>query len=323
MWHSAMRALALCALVCGPATVLAQTYPSKPITVLVPFATGGTADIVARALSQSLSKGLGQPVIVENKGGAGGTIATGLLARAPADGHTIMVHHMGIAFNASLYDRLPYDTLRDIAPVAYVGATPNVLVVANTFSAKTIEEFLAEARAKPATINYGSGGIGSAGHLPFELLQSMTGIKLVHVPYKGSGPALTDLMSGQIQAMLLTAPAVLPHVSSNRVRALATSGARRTPALPNLPTLDEAGVKGFEYSPWYGAFAPARVPAPVLARLHSAFNTAIADPDIRQKLGQQGLEVQELTRQQFVELVQADTAKWGRLIKALGIRVAD
>jgi tripartite-type tricarboxylate transporter receptor subunit TctC len=241
-----------------------------------------------------------------------------MLARAAPDGYTLMVNHQGLAFNVSLYDKLPYDTARDIMPIAYIGATPNVLVVTNSLPVKTVGEFLAFAKSE--TVNYGSGGYGSAGHLPMAVLQSTTGIKLAHVPYKGSGPAMIDLMSGQIQAMLLTIPAVMPHIQSGKVRAIATSGLRRSPALPALPTLNEAGVKGFEYLPWYGFFAPAGTPAPIARKLHAAVNRVLSDPEIVAKLGQQGLEVHAMTREQFGEVVNQDIAKWGKIIKTLGIK---
>jgi tripartite-type tricarboxylate transporter receptor subunit TctC len=202
----------------------AGDYPSRPVTVLAPFAAGGTVDIVARLIGQRLTGELKQPFLVENRGGAGGTIATGMLAHAAPDGYTLMLQHMGLAFNASLYDKLPFDTARDVIPVAYVGATPNVLVVTDSLPVRSVADFLAYAKAHPGAINYGSGGLGSAGHLPMEVLQSATGIRLTHVPYKGSGPAITDLMSGQIQAMLLTIPAVLPHIQAGKLRAIATSG---------------------------------------------------------------------------------------------------
>ena len=288
--------------------------------MLVPFAAGGTVDIVARFLGAKLSADLGQPFVVENKGGAGGTIAAALLAKSPGDGYTLMMMHQGLAFNASLYPELPYDTLRDLAPIAYVGATPNALVLTRSLPVKTVQEFLAYARADPGRIAYGSGGIGSAGHLSVELLQSLTGTKLTHVPYKGSGPAITDLISGHIQAMLLTMPAVMPYVKGGKVRAIATSGARRSPALPELPTIAEAGVPGYEYTPWYGMFGPGTLAKPLAARLNSAVNTSLADAGIREKLAQQGLEVQSMTNDQFAGIVRADVARWGKIIRALGVR---
>lgn len=296
-------------------------YPSRPVNVLAPFAAGGTVDIVARLVGQRLSTELKQPFTVENRGGAGGTIATGMLARAAPDGYTLMLHHLGLAFNAALYDKLPFDTARDVVPVAYVGATPNVLVVTNSLPVNSVAEFLAYAKNKPGAINYGSGGLGSAGHLPMEVLQASAGIRLTHVPYKGSGPAITDLIAGQIQAMLLTIPAVLAYIQSGKLRAIATSGEKRTPALPNLPTLDEAGVKKFDYSPWYGYFAPKGTPAPILAKLHAAINKSLQDPAVAGKLAQQGLEVQPMTREQFGEIVTRDLAAWNKTIRALGVKV--
>lgn len=298
----------------------ATDYPTKPVTVLAPFAAGGTVDIVARLVGQRLTSDLKQSFIVENRGGAGGTIAAGMLARAAPDGYTLMLHHMGLAFNATLYDKLPFDTSRDIIPLAYVGATPNVLVVSNNLPAHSVAEFIAYAKSKPHAINYGSGGLGSAGHLPMEVLQSSTGARFTHVPYKGSGPAINDLMAGQIQAMLLTIPAVLPHIQAGKLRAIATSGNKRSPALPQLPTLDEGGVKGFDYAPWYGYFAPKGTPAPVIAKLHGAINKALQDPALSGKLAQQGLEVQTMSREQFGEVVTRDIAVWGKTIRALGLR---
>ncbi|MDB5762888.1 MAG: hypothetical protein JWQ21_1883 [Herminiimonas sp.] len=299
----------------------AADWPTRPVTILAPFASGGTVDIVARIVGQKLGRELGQSVIVDNRGGAGGTIATAMLAHAAPDGYTLMVHHQGLAFNASLYDKLSFDTTRDVMPLAYIGATPNVLVVTNNLPVKTVGEFLSYAHSKPGKINYGSGGFGSAGHLPMEVLQSASGIKMEHVPYKGSGPALVDLMSGQIQAMLLTIPAVMPYIQSGRVRAIATSGKRRSPALPKLPTLDEAGVKGFEYEPWYGFFAPAGTPQPVVQKLRAAIEKVLKDPEVVSKLGQQGLEVQTISQEQFSDIVSKDIVKWGKIIKTLGIKI--
>ena len=288
--------------------------------MLVPFAAGGTADIVARLLGAKLVEELGQPFVVENKGGAGGTIAAAMLAKSPGDGYTLMMMHQGLAFNASLYSDLPYDTLRDLAPIAHVGATPNALVVTDALPVKTVQEFLAYARSNPGGIAYGSGGIGSAGHLSVELLQSLTGTKLTHVPYKGSGPAITDLISGQIQAMLLTMPAVMPYVKGGKVRAIATSGALRSPALPGLPTIAEAGVPGYEYMPWYGMFGPGALPKPLIARLNSAVSRALADAGVREKLAQQGLEVRSMTSEQFAGILRTDVARWGKIIRELGVR---
>src|SRR5881396_2568665 len=320
MNYPSARTLAALACALAAASAFAQTYPTRPIKMLVPFAAGGTVDIVARLLGVRLAEELGQPLVVENKGGAGGTIAAAMLAKSAGDGYTLMMMHQGLAFNASLYANLPYDTLRDLASVAYVGATPNALVVTNALPVSTPQEFLAYARANPGKLSYGSGGMGSAGHLSVELLQSLAGIKLTHVPYKGSAPALTDLMSGEIQAMLLTMPAVMPFLKSGKLRAIATSGAARSPALPALPTLEESGVAGYEYAPWYGMFGPAALPRPLLARLNQAINRIIQEPAVRDQFARQGLEVRTMTSEQFAAILRSDVAKWGKIIRDIGVR---
>ncbi|MFJ1251893.1 Bug family tripartite tricarboxylate transporter substrate binding protein [Cupriavidus sp. CuC1] len=308
----------LAAIAAAPAR--AADWPVKPVTILAPFAAGGTVDLVARVMAVKLGRELGQPFVVDNRGGAGGTIATAMLARAAPDGYTLMIHHMGLVFSDSLYSHLPYDTKRDILPVAYIGATPNVLVVTKTLPVKTMDDFLALAKAKPGSINYGSGGIGSAGHLPMAVLGMMTGTHLQHVPYKGSGPALTELVSGQIQSMLLTIPAVMPFISSDMVRPIATSGKKRSPALPNLPTMEEAGIKGFAYAPWYGFFAPAGTPPAVVQKLHDAVGKVLHDPEVVARLSGEGIEVEAMPRERFASIVEADMARWGKTIKQLGIK---
>lgn len=310
--------LSLCAAVAAPAA-RATDWPTRPVTILAPFAAGGTVDFVARALAPKLNQELGQNFIVENRGGAGGTIASAMLAHAKPDGYTVMIHHMGLAFSPALYKHLSYDTARDILPVAYIGATPNVLVVTKSLPVKTMDDFLKLAKAKPDSINYGSGGVGSAGHLPMAVLAADTGVQMSHVPYKGSGPAITDLVSGQIQAMLLTIPAIMPFINSGMVRPIATSGKKRSPALPNLPTMEESGVKNFEYAPWYGVFMPAGTPADVVQKMHDAINQALADPAIADKLSKQGIEISPMTKEEFASIVNADVVKWGKTIKTLGI----
>src|SRR3989442_10746636 len=301
-------------------TAVAQSYPTHPIRMLVPLAPGGTTDIVARVLGLKLSEDLGQPIVVENKSGAGGTIATAMLAKSPGDGYTLMVMHQGLAFNASLYSNLPYDTLRDLAPIAHIGATPNALVVTNSLPVNSVKEFVDYARANPGRIAYGSGGVGSAGHLSMALLQSLTATKMTHVPYKGSGPALTDLMGGQVQAMLLTLPAVISYVKSGKLRAIATSGSRRSGALPELPTIAEAGVPGYEYTPWYGVFGQGTLPRELVIRLNVSVNKLLEDAAVRDKLAQQGLEVRAMDSARFAELLRADVARWGKIMRDLGIR---
>ena len=311
-------AFALAALVSAGAC--AQGFPAKPIKVLVPFAPGGTADIVARLVSAKMSEELGQQLVIENRGGAGGTIATAMAAKSAPDGYTILAAHQGVAFNVTLYTRLPFDTLKDLMPLAMIGPTPNVLVVTNSFAPKSVQEFLAYARDNPGAIAYGSGGVGSAGHLSVELLEGMTRTKLTHVPYKGSGPALADLVSGQIQAMILTLPAAVSYIKSGKVRAIATSGAKRSPAMPDLPTLAEAGVAGYEYAPWYGWFAPAGTPRAIVERLNHAINKVISTPALKEQFSALGLEPDPMTPEKFAEIFAADITRWGGIIRRLGLK---
>jgi len=309
---------ALAALFCAGAG--AQAYPAKPIKVLVPFAPGGTADIVARLVSAKVSEELGQQLVIENRGGAGGTIATAMAAKSAPDGYTVLAAHQGVAFNVTLYTRLPFDTVKDLTPLAMIGPTPNVLVVTNTFAPKTVQDFLAYARDNPGAIAYGSGGVGSAGHLSVELLEGLTHTKLTHVPYRGSGPALADLVSGQIQAMILTLPAAVSYIKGGKVRAIATSGAKRSPAMPDLPTIEEAGVAGYEYAPWYGWFIPAGTPRAIVERLNQAINKAISAPALRDQFSALGLEPEPMTPERFGEIFTADIARWGGIIRRLGLK---
>ena len=303
----------------GRAAAAASDWPNKPITLLIPYAPGGTTDIMGRILGEKVGNVLGQPLIADNRGGAGGTIAGAMLARSEPDGYTIMLEHIGFAFNATLYEHLSFDPSRDITPVAYVGNTPNVLVVSNKLPVHTTQEFLAYARANPGAINYGSGGVGSAGHLPMALLESKEKLQLTHIPYKGSGPALADLVSGRIQAMLLTIPAVLPYIRSGQVRPIATSGAARAASLPDLPTMQEAGVKDFDYAPWYGVFIRSGTPQTIVQALHDAINTAVENPDTKQKMLEQGLAVEGWTQERFQRQVQDDTVRWREVILGLDI----
>lgn len=293
---------------------------SKTTTIVVPFASSGTVDIVARQLAPDLSKLLGDSVVIDNRGGGGGTIGTTKLATANPDGKTIMFHHMGFVFNPALYDKLPFDTRRDIVPLASIGVTPNVLVVTNALPVKNVSEFLAYVNKHPDKVNFGSGGVGSAGHLAMEMLKDRAHFRATHIPYKGSGPAIVDLISGQIQVMFMTIAAIKPYIDSGQVRAIATSGLVRTPSLPNVPTLDESGLKGFSFEPWYAAFAPAKTPVRTLDLIHKAINETLKDPENQTKLLAQGLEVKPMTRAQFADIVELDLVKWDKLIKKLDIK---
>lgn len=314
-----LASVALAALVLAAGQAGAQTYPERPVTIVVPFAAGGTTDIVARTIGRKLSMDLGKQFVVENKGGAGATIGMGLLAHAAPDGYTLMVHHQGITFDVMLYDKLNFNIEKDILPVAYIGVTPNVLAVTNALPIENASGLLDYAKAHPGALNYGSGGVGSAGHLSMELLQSMTGLKFTHIPYRGSGPAITDLISGQIQMMLLTMPAIVSHVQDGSVRALATSGAQRAPALADLPTMAESGVPGYDYTPWYGLFAPAATPPAIVKRLNAGVAAALADADVKEKLAAQGMQIAVMSQEQFAKIERDDIARWSALIRKLGL----
>lgn len=299
---------------------LSSAQTNKTITIIVPFSSGGTVDIIARQLAPDLGKHLDGSIVIDNKGGAGGTIATAKLATSSADGKTLMFHHMGFVFNPALYEKLPFDTRKDIIPVADIGVTPNVLVVTNSLPTNNTKEFLAYVKKNPGKINYGSGGVGSAGHLAMEMFEEAAGFRATHVPYKGSGPAITDLISGQIQVMFMTIAAIKPYIDSGQVRALATSGISRTPSLPSVPTLNESGLKGFNYEPWYGVFAPAKTPQKTLEQINSAVNEALKNPENQAKLAGQGLEVRPMTMPQFAAMVDTDLVKWDKVIKRLNIK---
>lgn len=311
------KRFSLLAMCLGAGIAFAQP---APVTMLVPFSAGGTVDIVARVVGQQLTKDSGASVIVENRVGAGGAIATGIAAKAKPNGQTLLVHHQGIVYNSFLVDNLPYDLKRDLIPLATVGATPNALVVPASSSIKTMADFIAFAKANPGKLNYGSAGLGSNAHLAMEMLQAAAGIKLTHVPYKGMPPALADVAGGQIDAVLTTIPAALTYMQGGRVRAIATSGLKRSSALPDVPTIDESGVKGFEYQPWYGFFVPAGTPAATVDKLSKSIVDAVNKPEVTKKFVAEGLDVRPLGHAQFFEALGEDDRKWGGIIKTLGIK---
>jgi len=295
-------------------------YPDKPIRFMVPFAPGGTTDLIARMVGQKMSEELGEPLVIDNRGGGGGTIATDIVAKAAGDGYTLMMNHQGMTFNATLYSKLPYDTLKDFATLAMVGVTPNVMVVNPGVAAKSVKEFIALAKAKPKGINYGSGGIGSSAHLAVELFVRLAGVQLQHVPYKGAGPALTDTIAGQIQMMIATMPAAAGHIRSNRLRALGVSGAKKSPAFPELPTIAEAGVPGYDYTTWYGILGPRALPKNIAQYLAAVSNKVLSQKDLRDRLLQQGMEVELMSSEKFAEVLKNDVARWGKIIRDAGIK---
>ncbi len=295
-------------------------YPDKPIRFMIPFAPGGSTDFVARLVGQKMFESLGQPLVVDNRGGGGGTLAAEIVAKSAGDGYTLMLNHQGMTFNATLYPKLPFDTVNDFATIAMIGTTPNVLVVNTNVAAKSVKEFVALAKSKPKGINYGTGGVGSSAHLAVELFQRLAGVEMQHVPYKGAGPALTDTIAGQIQSMIATMPAAAGHIRSGRIRGLGVSGAKRSPAFPELPTIAEAGVTGYDYSTWYGLLGPKALPVNMVQYIASVTNKALLQKDLRDKLSQQGLEVELMAPEKFADTLKNDVARWGKIIREAGIK---
>jgi tripartite-type tricarboxylate transporter receptor subunit TctC len=312
-------ALAMFAVVvCGGAA--AQPYPSRPLRVVVPFAPGGAVDLVARTVAPKLSEALGQSVVVDNRGGAGGTVGTDIVAKARPDGHTLLVASMGVAVNAVLYPKLPYDTLKDLAPVTTLGEQPNVVVVHPSLSASSVGELVAMARARPGQINYASGGIGSNSHLATLLFLQMAKVEMLHVPYKGLGPAISDLVGGQVQLAVSNVSTALPHVKSGRLRLLAVTSARRFPLFPDTPTVDEAGVKGYESSGWYGMWGTAGTPSSVLAVLNKVVTKILDTPAIKEQFGAQGLQPIPTSPEAFGKRLREEIRKWGPVVRASGAK---
>jgi tripartite-type tricarboxylate transporter receptor subunit TctC len=304
----------------GPAT--AQPYPSRPITLIVPQAAGGTNDIVGRLVGQKIGEVMNASVVVDNRPGAGGNIGTQLVAKGSKDGYTLlMTISSSQAINPALYKNPGFDPVKDFKPVRLIGAVPNVLLVNPSFPAKDFNEFLKLAREKGANYQYASAGNGTLNHLLGEMLNSMAGISLQHVPYKGVAPALNDVLGGQLPIVFASLPSALSHIKAGKLRALAVSGDKRSPVLPDVPTIAEA-VPGYNGTLWIGLFAPAGVPADVLATLQDATRKALAAKDLRDKLDQQGVEIAApTTPEQFSKLLQDDLAKWARIVKASGAAV--
>jgi tripartite-type tricarboxylate transporter receptor subunit TctC len=313
-----LLAAALAAL---PMAASAQGYPSKPIRFVVPYPPGGPLDTIARLLGQKVSESVKQPVIVDNKPGAGGNIGADFVAKAPADGYTILMGAVAThAINPTLYAKIPYDPVRDFSPVTQVASTPNVLVVNPSVPASNVGEFIAHAKANPGKLNFGSGSTGSAGHLAGELFKSMAGVEMTHIPYKGAAPAMQDLIGGQIHLMFDNMASSLTQVRAGRVKALAVTTAKRSSLAPELPTVAESGLAGFDISTWFGIFAPAGTPREAIARLHAEFTRALAAPDVREKMINLGAEPVGNTPAEFATYIRAEAEKYARVIKASGAR---
>ncbi|MNY01359.1 Tripartite tricarboxylate transporter family receptor [compost metagenome] len=310
--------LAAAALAAGTAHA---AYPDHPIRWIVPFPAGGAMDNIARTLGEDMSKTLGQAVVVENRPGAGGNIGAELVARAPADGYTILIVANGMAVNPALYGKLGYDPIKDFAPVSLLAVVPNVLVANKAKTpARTVAEVIASAKARPGKYTYASAGNGTSIHLAGELFTSMAQVDLLHIPYKGSGPAMTDLLGGQVDYMFDSITSAKPQIDSGKLTPIAVTTARRSSALPNVPTLAEAGLPGYELSPWFAAFVPARTPQPVIDALNKAMLEALKKPAVQQRLAGIGAEPIGSTPAALRDHLAKETTKWGALIKEKGIR---
>jgi len=296
----------------------AEPYPVRPVRVIVPQAPGGGIDFMARLFGARLSEALRQSFVVDNRTGAGSTIGTAIVARAAPDGHTLLFNSISMAFNATLFNDLPYDTLKDFAPVAVVANTPNVLVVAASGSFKSVQDVIRSARANPGKLNYGSGGIGGSDHVCMEYFLAVAGIKAVNVAYKGAAPALVDLAAGKIDLSFAPMASSVALVKAGRLRALGVSTAKRTPLAPDLPTMAESGLAGFDYATWYGVWAPARTPAPVLQRLSEEMRQALQLPELRERLAVQGAEPAWRAVDDTTAFVRAEVARWAPIIRTFG-----
>jgi tripartite-type tricarboxylate transporter receptor subunit TctC len=317
----ACAALAALGLALASAGAHAQAYPARPIRLVVPFPPGGSTDILARALGQKLTELWGQQVIVDNRPGAGGSIGAEAVAKAQADGYTLLMAHIGtLAVNPALYPKLGYDPAKDFAPVSMVAIVPNVLVVHPSVPAKTVTELVDYARKNPGKLNYSSGGNGSAAHLAMEYFKLQTKTDIVHVPYKGTVPAVTDLIAGQVSLTMTGAPAVMPHVQAGKLRALGVSSTARLDAFPQVPTIAESGVPGFDATQWYGVVAPAGTPADIVRKLGEAIVAIMGSKDMRDRLNNEGAIASATTPAQFATFIDAERARWGAVVKAAGMR---
>ena len=296
----------------------AQQYPSRPVKLVVGFTPGGGVDIAARTLAPKLSELIGQPVIVDNKPGAGTNIANDFVAKSAADGTTLLMNTAAVAINMSLYKNLPFDTLRDFTALSIFSESPNILVVNSKLAAVNLKEFLALVRASPGKFNYSSAGSGTTQHLSAELLKLKTGISITHVPYKGTAPSLTSLIAGETDMTFANIPAINQHVKSGRLRPLASTGGRRAEQMPDVPTMKEAGVEGVEVTVWYGVLAPSATPKPMIAALAAAIAKAAHDPEMKKRLAEQGAEPVGNTPEEFGKLLREEVARWAEVVKVSG-----
>jgi tripartite-type tricarboxylate transporter receptor subunit TctC len=329
MWKTnIIKTLAIVALSCVSIGALAQTYPNKPIKLIVPFPAGGTTDILARAVGFELTKAFGQQVIVDNRPGAGGNVGTDIVAKSPADGYTLLMGTVGThSINQSLYAKLPFNPIKDFAPVTLVASVPNVLVVNAALAERnkidSVKSFIDYARANPGKLNMASSGNGTSIHLAGELFKTMTKTFMVHIPYRGSSPAMTDLIGGQADIMFDNLPSAMPFIKTGKLKALAVTSSKPSPALPGIPTIAQAGgeLTGYEASSWFGILAPAGTPPEIVNKLQQEIARSLASPAMREKLVAQGAEPVGNTPEQFSELIQAETKKWAKVVKDSGAKV--
>jgi len=309
-------------LACAASAPLAQSFPERPIRLVVGFTPGGPSDILARALGQKLSERWAQQVVIENRPGAGGNVAAEAVARSAPDGYTWLLGNNSIlATNQSLYRTLGYDPVKDFAPVSLVAVQPNILVVNPQLPVKSVKELISFAREHPGKLNYASSGSGAAAHLAAELFKTMAGVELVHIPYKGAQPALTDVIAGQVQLMFATSASVIPFIQAGKLRALGVTTARRSASVPDLPTVSEAGVPGFEAITWHGVVVPAATPAPLIERLNRDIVGALAQPDLRERLAALGAELHAGTPREFADYIAREIPKWSKVVRDSGARI--
>jgi tripartite-type tricarboxylate transporter receptor subunit TctC len=302
-----------------PAAAHAQDYPKRPIRLIVPFSPGGTSDLVARVVAMRLGEQLGQTVIVDNRGGAASIMGTALAVSAPPDGYTLIVSHIALAINQTLYRKLPYTALTDLAPISELGVAPSAVVVNDKVPAKDMRELIALAKKEPGKLNYGSAGVGSAGHLSVALLEHVAGVSFTHVPYKGGGPSVAATIAGEVQLAIPVLASAAPHVKAGRLRMLATTGAKRSQAFPEVPTAQETGVRGYVYETWFGLFGPAGIPKAIIAKLNHETVKALDTNDVKEQLFRQGVEAESSTPEQLGKTLREDTTTWANLIKSAGI----
>ncbi len=308
----------IAALLFAAAGAVHAQYPVKPVHLIVPYTAGGGVDVVARHVANALSKRLGQPIVVENKVGAGSNIGSDFVAKSSPDGYTLLMASPANAINMTLYRKMPYETMRDLAPVALVGAVPSVLIVSPQFPPKTIQEVVALAKQKPDAINYGSGGNGTSEHLAAEMFKSVAGIGMTHVPYKGGAAAMTDLIGGRIQLMFINQLGAMAQIKAGKVRVIGVADSRRSAALPDTPTFAEAGYPDMQVSVWWGVMAPAGTPKEVIERLNAETNAALATPELRKSLEDMGARVIGGSPEDFRGFLATEIARWGRAVKASG-----